>query len=1226
MKKNRILSVALIVSMALLAASCVKEIVSNDEQYRPAGSPISLFASTGYDNGVETRAEYSGEAFPVNGYTNPFERIDWIANDPIRVVYNVNTARNFTVTNTISDDDEISKTELGGNLQWDGSGNHLFYALYPSNGDSSTPGSASGTLDSDGTVKGTIPATQNVNENNKLTNMSETIGIDTYTYNKYQPNTAQYGYLVAYETVAASSTASSVELHFKPAFTTFEFKLHRNTGEPNPKLLSATLSTVSLDGGTTPAVSLAGGFTIKLTGNDGRGATWNKSTTTGSNKTVLTGTLSNSITVNFGSAGVNIPDGNSYLDFSILALPIDLKGVQLTLNFTDGSKVLKFKDNRGTASEEWHEFEGAKKYIITNIAPSGDWEYFIEEIPDLTTYGHEAASQGFNVWSYRVNTLDNTIKQIVPWKVQYYNGTTWVDLTGSGAVDNTLNATYNVASLTGIGALPTNPAESNTASVSGTTPINQDESSQDTGAGARAKLASTPARGNANQPFDLSMHPFYGTDAEIRTKWSTMNTANCYVVSAPGVYEFPCVYGNAIMNSTFNTSAYDPAHADDALSGVIDPNTNTQLTKLRQINSTFNTSSYAAHYYLPTFYNAWEEPIASPYIVTDCNISPSVMDAIVVWQDTAPGNEIIPFDSNSSNGNSSTVIGTRQESVTGLGTVDYIWFKIDAEDIKPGNIMIALRDGGTIVWSWHIWVTEKDLKPSSSDSYTLTLDDNTTATFTLLPYNLGWLDSSTGAVTKYKDRSIPYRIVQVDGNNAILSEGYKANGVDHGEPFTFTQLGDAKTIAPTVGGNPYYQWGRKDPMIGCTETGADRPYSKNPTIGTITPGYGVSVAHSGIRDFHTAIQNPYTYYSNDQTLGWMGGQAHPYFKTTFMMRRVNSRMTEPYTHAQALKFFDYGLLPGPSTLANINNYFTTRSDNFLKLNTNAPLHLGPYTAAQKDNILSIDDVDPTGDHFQPGDFSNGYTPAEKLADMACPYNLWNSYIFSDQPTRGSYDPDHHGDGSDLPAATNAAEHNRNKFKTIYDPCPVGFTVPTKASYIGDARVRYGEIYNGGVLAERWKSVLGSDMSNHFTFVPAQNAPFVTGSVGVTVNGILFPYTGGRVCYNHGVNTPIELIPEHQGDGGYYWCDNPLAMEPQAQNVYDINSFFFYQHAYMFLLNRNPDNGNMGYSLHYFTRGSAGCIRPMVDPKFTTPAPAASSSSAAPIGSINSFNNGGELPE
>ena len=38
------------------------------------------------------------------------------------------------------------------------------------------------------------------------------------------------------------------------------------------------------------------------------------------------------------------------------------------------------------------------------------------------------------------------------------------------------------------------------------------------------------------------------------------NTANCYLVNAPGIYSLPLVYGNGIKNGGSNTSAYNKSH------------------------------------------------------------------------------------------------------------------------------------------------------------------------------------------------------------------------------------------------------------------------------------------------------------------------------------------------------------------------------------------------------------------------------------------------------------------------------------------------------------------------------------------------------------------------------------------------------------------------------------------------------------------------------------------
>ncbi len=51
--------------------------------------------------------------------------------------------------------------------------------------------------------------------------------------------------------------------------------------------------------------------------------------------------------------------------------------------------------------------------------------------------------------------------------------------------------------------------------------------------------------------------PVVGT-YDLSTKGGTtaMNTANCYIINAPGRYSLPLVYGNAIKNGATNSSAY----------------------------------------------------------------------------------------------------------------------------------------------------------------------------------------------------------------------------------------------------------------------------------------------------------------------------------------------------------------------------------------------------------------------------------------------------------------------------------------------------------------------------------------------------------------------------------------------------------------------------------------------------------------------------------------------
>ena len=61
------------------------------------------------------------------------------------------------------------------------------------------------------------------------------------------------------------------------------------------------------------------------------------------------------------------------------------------------------------------------------------------------------------------------------------------------------------------------------------------------------ELKNAKALGSAATPYNLSNSTGAAT---------VENTANSYVISAPGVYMFPLVYGNAIKGGVTNRSAY----------------------------------------------------------------------------------------------------------------------------------------------------------------------------------------------------------------------------------------------------------------------------------------------------------------------------------------------------------------------------------------------------------------------------------------------------------------------------------------------------------------------------------------------------------------------------------------------------------------------------------------------------------------------------------------------
>lgn len=109
--------------------------------------------------------------------------------------------------------------------------------------------------------------------------------------------------------------------------------------------------------------------------------------------------------------------------------------------------------------------------------------------------------------------------------------------------------------------------------------------------------------------------------------------------------------------------------------------------------------------------------------------------------------------------------------------------------IRQGNAIVAVRDAaGTIMWSWHIWVTDYKL-----DSDLRAVTNFQSVQYYFMPVNLGWCDGDT---TDYAGRSVMVKLTQA--------------GTGLSRVFTLDQP-EQKIVG--LGNNTYYQWGRKDPML-----------------------------------------------------------------------------------------------------------------------------------------------------------------------------------------------------------------------------------------------------------------------------------------------------------------------------------------------------------------------------------------------------------------------------
>ena len=1155
MKKNTILALTLIGGLTLLAAGCVKEADMN-EKYRPEGSPIVFTAATGYENGDGTRTEYSGHFFngttelqntdPLSSYANSWERIDWVNNDPVMIYYkhpnNSSSNAGYTVSsktaNVENSDASIEVASGSTKLTWaGGNGDHIFTAMYPIAGfNAGNIGDVANNVTFNGTVAGgLIPATQN------LTKVSGA--------SKYLPH-MQYAYMLARKKITGSSTDHTVYLPFRPAFTAFEFRIKRPATLQNGSTASYKVKSFSI----TSTAPLAGDFSLTIDNQDNKGALWTNTPTVANNAN-----KSNTVSVTFnGNTGIDLSTSEELI-FTLFTLPTNIPSLTLTFTYVNGtSKSITLKDTNNQTKS----FDPCKKYIITNSKAGFDeWEYFVDPISDITTYGHKTVSAGFEVRSYKRSKANPNYVVAVPWIIQYItvanpSENDWNNMTASGYNNTSMATTVfkirntgdSADGFTGDGSVPGDPKEARLSKIEG-----EHNSSHTEGSGAadatRAKLASADPRGSAvgtsPGPFDLSTHPCYGTTAQINTAGS-MNTANCYVVSAPGYYMFPCVYGNAILGGNDNKSAYSPVTSSDPVTGQ-------SFNTLAGVESDLNTDTAKKVFYTPGFYNAINGQITNPWIKTDLvayrGSGVSFTDAVVVWQDTHVGDEIIPYPTGN---NPATNIG-----LTTVNNKDYIWFYIDKEDIKPGNLMIALRGrvpvsldsnnyygvsnaSTNILWSWQIWVTEKDLTPGSNDVLN---------GYSMMPYNLGWVDTEEGSVKKYYNRTLRYRVIQVENGSTL-------NGADNKKEFNMTQIGDAIETFNSVGGNPYYQWGRKDPFLSALPQNdpiQSRPVSPHSdyasyiyTNGAVIPAQNISDA---TLDYQHGILFPYIPYSNtgngSGSTSWVGGPVYPW-KLASGWWSMKERKFGPFlSNPEAVHLNNLGVTNGmfwnmdtPSaglaTYRSEGSYQTVLSDAaVLFLTTN----------------ISV--------HFPSSNFMSGAYSATTRSLASCAYNLWNSYLYDEDAPNSDDD---------------------NKYKTVYDPCPPGFTVPVKNVFIGNKTVANDFT---------WISTIEKRTSTNLTVTD-------TDDDGITFENSFFPFTGARVFYNRNNSPSLEV--EHVTDFGLYWTDCAHTIDYATPNAgpYDqtnIGTFSFYHSA--LILNF----GTATKHVQSYTKGSAASIRPMVDPKY-----------------------------
>lgn len=316
--------------------------------------------------------------------------------------------------------------------------------------------------------------------------------------------------------------------------------------------------------------------------------------------------------------------------------------------------------------------------------------------------------------------------------------------------------------------------------------------------------------------------PVRGT-YDLSTKGGTteMNTANCYIINAPGKYSLPLVYGNAI-------------------------------TKGMEIHGSFEMPSGGTGA-LINFVNHLDARITDPYIYKNAGCTPK--DAVLLWQDAK---NLVTNVALAADGHSLT-------------------FEVGSSTIKEGNAVVAVRDANSdIMWSWHIWVT--DYVPGLDATVEAVYDPAAQARDKVVKFQgiprtamgspLGWcndraIEGERSVRVLFYQSDSPMRLDEVlfscSESGAISPWSIPEDDVMEAyveiHPCVMTIR---QKILINEGNSTLYQFGRKDPMLGGIRNASGATVDKSCYSDS---GYAFNKSGVGNISLGTAIRNPHVFYN-----------------------------------------------------------------------------------------------------------------------------------------------------------------------------------------------------------------------------------------------------------------------------------------------------------------------------------------------------------------------------
>ena len=410
---------------------------------------------------------------------------------------------------------------------------------------------------------------------------------------------------------------------------------------------------------------------------NGTGAAWDHSADTRGTATLSDVSVSTSQNPNvtiMGNAGDNFT-------FYMIPQVLTGKNVKVNVHCTDGTVidvVLKGEWKAGTT----------RTYKLSQT--NSNWNYVLTATdPSRAANYDETTSQAYTITSYRENS---GTRQAVPWKVIGYDADN----------DGTFTMAEKPAWLT---ALSSESGSGGTSAEAGTATLTKDV--KDLLKERNDRLKNATAVGSASAPYDLSLHNYQGAT-------TARNTANSYLISAPGHYRIPLVYGNAIKNGATNSNAYE----------------------------TTATGTYV----LQHFKDHNNQNITDPWIEKSNAANAGIDGAKIVWADEQD------------------LVHLSASPIKQDGGNAYLDFEVKQADIKSGNAVVAVTKNGTVLWSWHLWFAPKD----ALDKIKVTNHQNKNYDFT--KEALGWKPIQWSGSTYSSARTVKVKVEQTVANNGTKQE------------------------------------------------------------------------------------------------------------------------------------------------------------------------------------------------------------------------------------------------------------------------------------------------------------------------------------------------------------------------------------------------------------------------------------------------------------------------